>query len=377
MLSQCLTIGLNVGIITCGVVQIQSAQVQLKQILGFSGQSKLIGIGCVVLENVNSKTSTHISEALEQTAQSLADKHILNDTSDVQIVIVHIEAVLHVAAQSGGVTVPCNDFIHEGLHVAGIRKGILVSKGRLGCTVEVDKVNQLAVQVAQLQGLALELHNQVIGQVLDVDDNDLGIGIPFQDLLDDGIEVTDSSQGCIGQDVNHQIHFRSQGLAIGGHVLLQHFLHLSSDFCAVFLRHQLFGDSIPLGCLPEVAISQNGLDVIESINTKVVPAQVNGDVLSLGQIVLVCCSQSGHAAGLSNCEPLLAAGEAPLHVSVIHISVLFTQQIQNFISSHGTDGQLMQLRTQSLCNLCRVGFLGSHLIAVDVHFCLTCCQRVL
>ena len=226
MLCQRLTVPFNICISAGRIIQIQCAKIQGQELFGCSGKTELINIAfavcnirCRILENIQAISSCHISEALEQAAQDLTNEQILNDTSYIQIVIVHIEAVDHIIGQGFGVAVPCHQLVKEGGNIACICKSDLISIRRLGSSVQVHQVNQLTVYITQRKSCTVKLHNQVIGQVLDVDDNCVHVRIHLIDLFHDDVVVGACADSCIGENIGHQLQLVLQVLLGAGHVL--------------------------------------------------------------------------------------------------------------------------------------------------------------
>ena len=231
-------------------------------------------------------------------------------------------------------------------------------------------MDQLTVDIAQRQFNTFELHGQAFCQVLNVDHNHLSIVVQSINLVHNDVEMVASTDGCINQNICHLdqlvLKFCINRTCFSG----QQFHHISLEGL-IFNDFVHIHDLSEIRSLPVITVSKDGLDVVEGINTEVVPTNVHGNHVGIGQCIPVSLTQDGHATGFSDLEPVLTTGKAPIHISVAFIGIV--QQITQFFHTHGADGELSQFQIVIICDLIGVSFLGCTVITVNVKLRLIRC----
>ena len=378
MLCESLAVFFNVLVASGGVLKIKSTKIQGKELCGASCQSKFIDVVFVILKYRQAILRAHISQAREQTAKGLTNQQILNDTSYVQIVIVHIEVILHIVAEISGVAAPSDDLVKEGIHVACVGKHVLLSIGRKAASILVNSGDQLAVKLAKLKLAAHEVNNKVVGKVLDVDNHNLYVGVELIDLLHGLVEVIACTHCGVSQNVSHQLKLACKAFLACAKILAE--IVQSYGFELAVSSAVVIGKLAHIGSLPTHAVGKNGLDVVECVNTKVIPTHINGDEVGFLYVVLVSLAKCAQATGKSDIKPALAAGETPFGISVAEIIVI--KQHAHFLHTHRGNGKLVEInvhlqrRFQCVCDQRGICVVGSHLVSVYVHARLGCIQGV-
>ena len=240
--------------------------------------------------------------------------------------------------------------------------------GGAGRTVVVCHVHKVAKNGAQGDLLTIEVNDHAVKQILNTQNHNICIGIQFINLFHNDVEVMDIAQNTVGKNVGQRV----------GHVTFANVvLDVIADDCLCFVGslELSFGleNVAEVRCPLILTIGHKVDQLVADINTEVVPADINGDQIGIGNAVLVGSAQCFQTARLCAKEPAVRTGKSPGAVVVTHVGVV--QQNPELFHTHGADCQLIDLYIIVffgivVTNQVRICALRLSLVAIDVHVIL-------